>query len=218
MRIGIVGSGLMGAALGRLWARAGHEVVFSYARDPRRLAALAESAGDGAHAGSVRDAVSVSDAVLLAVRWSSIDDVLAQAGPLRDRVVLSCVLPMTDDDAELTIGRDWSGAEELVRRAPGVRLVPCFNTVPSELLTAMLQGHALHEGRPAVVYCDDDPPAGEMGAALIRDAGCDPVYAGALRVARYVEPFGLLMGQLAYERGLGPALGYRLAALPGDDE
>ena len=63
--------------------------------------------------------------------------------------------------------------------------------------------------RPEVVQCGDDAAAKATVAGLIRDAGCEPVDAGPLRIARYMEPFGLLVAQLAYEQGLGPALGYR---------
>ena len=67
MKIGILGSGLMGAKLGTLWARCGHEVTFAYARSPAKLERLARDAG--AASGSVADAVRDADAVLLAVHW-----------------------------------------------------------------------------------------------------------------------------------------------------
>jgi len=54
----------------------------------------------------------------------------------------------------------------------------------------------------------DDAPAKDVAAALIKDAGFDPVNAGALRIARYTEPFALLMGELAYGGTAGPELAY----------
>lgn len=51
MRIGILGSGLMGGTLGTLFARAGHEVVFSYAHSEQKLKRLARQAGRHARAG-----------------------------------------------------------------------------------------------------------------------------------------------------------------------
>jgi predicted dinucleotide-binding enzyme len=63
--------------------------------------------------------------------------------------------------------------------------------------------------RPSLVYCGDDEGAKETAAALIRDVGFDPVDAGSLRIARYIEPFSLLIGQLAYEGDQGPELAYR---------
>ena len=82
MRIGILGSGLMGGKLGTIFARAGHEVVFSYARSEKKLKKLAIDAGRKARAGTPGEAVLQADAILLAVHWSRVDDVLKQAGNL----------------------------------------------------------------------------------------------------------------------------------------
>src|SRR2546422_7719490 len=75
MRVGILGSGLMGGKLGTLFARAGHEVVFSYARSQDKLAGLARSAGHNARAGTPGEAAQEADVILLAVHWCRIDDV-----------------------------------------------------------------------------------------------------------------------------------------------
>src|SRR5215510_7228920 len=96
MRIGILGSGLIGGKLGTLFARAGHDVTFSYSRDFKKLQRLAKKAG--ARAATPAEAVAEADVVLLAVHWSRVDDVLTQAGSLAGKVVLSCTLPMSDDD------------------------------------------------------------------------------------------------------------------------
>ena len=66
MRIGILGSGLMGGKLGTIFARAGHEVVFSYARSEQKLKRLAREAGGSARAGTLREAAHDADVVLLA--------------------------------------------------------------------------------------------------------------------------------------------------------
>src|SRR5215469_2873014 len=98
MRIGILGSGLMGGKLGTLFARAGHEVVFSYARSREKLEALAREAGGNARPGTVREAAHGADALLLAVHWSRLEDVLAQSGDLAGKPLMTCSLPMNDDD------------------------------------------------------------------------------------------------------------------------
>src|SRR3989454_9361937 len=87
MRIGILGSGLMGAKLGTLFARAGHDVVFSYARSEQKLKKLARDAKGKAQAGTPREAAQEADAVLLAVHWSRVDDVLKQAGDVSGKVI-----------------------------------------------------------------------------------------------------------------------------------
>jgi predicted dinucleotide-binding enzyme len=208
MRIGILGSGLMGGKLGTIFARAGHDVVFSYSRSQKKLERLAREAGKTARAGTPRDAAQDADALLLAVHWSRLDDVSSQAGDLSGKVVVSCSLPMNADDTELVVAYTSSGAEELAKRVPGARIVSAFNTVPSEILFSVFEARGTPT-RPSLVYCGDDPDAKEMAAALIRDVGFDPVDAGPLRIARYTEPFALLVARLAYEGDGGPELAYR---------
>jgi predicted dinucleotide-binding enzyme len=208
MRVGILGSGLMGGKLGTLWARAGHEVVFSYARSRDKLDTLAREAGPPARAGTPREAVEAADAVLLAVHWSRVDDVLRQAGSLAGRVVVTCTLPMNTEDTDLVVAHASSGAEALARKVPAARIVAAFNTVPSEVLFAVFE--ARQSGRrPSLVYCGADETGKGIAATLIRDIGFDPVDAGPLRIARTMEPFGLLVAQLAYEGTGGPELAYR---------
>ena len=208
MRIGIVGSGLMGGKLGTVFARAGHEVMFSYAHSLPRLKRLAQRAGCGARAGSVREAACGADAILIAVHWSRFRDVLKQAGELTGRVVLSCSLPMNAANTELAIGRTSSGAEQLARMVPGARVVSAFNTVPSEVLFDVYAARR-RARRPSLAYCGDDRSAKQLAAVLIRDAGFESVDAGPLRMARYTEPFALLVAQLAYQGRGGPELAYR---------
>lgn len=208
MRIGILGSGLMGGKLGTIFARAGHEVVFSYSRSDAKLARLAADAGGNARAGTPAEAALDADAVLLAVHWSCVDEVLKEAGDLSGKVVVSCSLPMNDDDTALAVGHTSSGAEELAKKIPGARVVSAFNTLPSEVLFGVFESDG-SAPRPSVVFCGDDEDAKEVAARLIRDAGFDPVDIGPLRLARYSEPFALLVAQIAYEGDDGPAVAYR---------
>ena len=198
----------MGGKLGTIFARAGHEVVFSYARSRDKLEALASEAGRGAHAGTPKEAAREADALLLAVHWSRVDDVLRQAGDLSATPLLTCSLPMNAEDTALVVAHTSSGAEELARKAGGARVVSAFGTVPSEVLFGVFAARR-RKTRPSLIYCGDDPDANGVAARLIQDAGFDPVDAGQLRAARYLEPFTLLMARLAYEGDGGPAVAYR---------
>ena len=212
MRIGILGSGLMGGKLGTLFARAGHDVVFSYARTKAKLEHLAHAAGGGARAGTPSEAVEDADVVLLAVHWSRLDDVLKQAGDLSGKLIVSCSLPMNADDTALALGGKTSGAEDLARRLPHASVVSAFSTVPSEVLFVVYESRR-KSTRPSLVYCGDVARAKTVVAALIQEVGFDPLDAGPLRMARYTEPFSLLIGQLAYEASDNPALAYRFERL-----
>jgi len=199
----------MGAKLGTIFARAGHDVVFSYARDDAKLKALAHEAK--ARAGTPREAAEGADALLLAVHWSRVDDVLHAAGDISGKTIVNCSLPMDADNTRLVVGQTSSGAEELAKKAPNAKIVSAFNTVPSEVFFGVF---ASRVPRPSLVYCGDDAEGKHIAATLIGDARFDPVDAGPLRMARYTEPFALLVAQLAYEGAGGPELAYRFVRFP----
>jgi hypothetical protein len=217
MRIGILGSGLMGGKFGKVFSRAGHDVVFSYSRSKTKLEKLARDAGGNARAGTPAEAAKDADALLLAVHWSSVDDVLKTAGDLSGKVVITCSLPMDENDSGLVVGLTSSGAEELAKKVPKARIVSAFNTLPSEVLFAVFERRDSGANRPSQVYCGDDAKAKEVAAGLIRDVGFEPIDAGPLRIARYTEPFTLLIGQLAYTGDRGAALAYRFEWLEERD-
>jgi predicted dinucleotide-binding enzyme len=206
----------MGSALGIAWARAGHSVAFTYSRDRAKLEQLARFAANGAIAAEPNEAVPECEVVLVSVPWHRLDDAIAAAGgadAFAKKIVVTCSLPMLPDDSDLAVAPGSSGAEELARRLPTARVVAAFNTVPSELIRPPLLDVPATE-RPDVLICGDDRRANDVAATLARDAGFTPVDAGALRVSRWVEPFGLVVAQLAYAQERGPALGYRFLQHP----
>lgn len=208
MRIGVLGSGLMGGKLGTIFAWAGHDVVFSYSQSERKLKRLAREAGERARAGPPAEAARESQVLLLAVHWSRVDDVLKQAGDLSGKVVVSCSMPMNPGNTELVIAHTSSGAEVLAKKVRPARFVAAFGTVPSEVLFGVFEARR-KATRPSLVYYGDDQDAKAVAVRLIRDAGFDPVDAGPLRIARCAEPFTMLIAQLAYEGDRGPELSYR---------
>lgn len=208
MRIGILGSGLMGSKLGTIFARAGHDVIFSYSRSRQKLNRVARDAGKHARAGTPADAAKDADALLLAVHWTRVDDVLARAGNLSGKAVLTCSLPMSKDDSHMVIGHTTSGAEVLAAKIPQAHVVSAFSTVPSEVLFPVFERRK--KGKPPeLIYCGDDAAAKSTAAGLVRDAGFNPVDIGPLSNARYVEPFSWVVALLAYDSSGNPALAYR---------
>lgn len=212
MRLGILGSGLMGAKLGRIWAACGHDVTFAYSRTPAKLDRLASETGGTA--GSVSDAVQGADVLLLAVHWSRIDDVLDQAGDLAGMIILNCVVPLDDTNTDLVVGTSTSGAEQLAMKRPKARWVSCFNTSPSESFAPVFAGKGVG-ARPQLLVYGDDEGAKKVARSLIRDVGFEPLEAGGLRTARFVEPFAMVTAELAYSQPGGPALTYRFDKLRG---
>ncbi|MFD2175889.1 NADPH-dependent F420 reductase [Rhodobacter lacus] len=210
MQIGILGAGRMGGQLGRLWARCGHEIRFAYARSLDTLTALARETGGAT--GTVAEVVAQSDVLLLAVHWSRVPDVLAQAGDLAGKVVLNCCVPLDETDTTLVLGPTTSGAEELARLRPAAHWVGCFNTSPSECLASVFACKG-QEDPPQLLVYGADAGALEIAQTLIRDIGFAPCPAGGLRSARFVEPFAMITAELAYEQPGGPALTYRFEKL-----
>jgi hypothetical protein len=208
MRVGILGSGLMGGKLGTIFVRAGHDVVFSYAREREKLERLARDSGGVARAGTPAEAARDADVVLLAVHWSRVDEVLNQAGDLTGKVIVTCSMPMNADDTELVAGRTSSGAEELAKKVPSAHVVSAFGTVPSEVFFSVFET-AGSGTRPNLFYCGDNAAAKTVAVQLIRDVGFEPLDAGPLRMARYTEPFTFLTARLAYEGDKGSAVAYR---------
>jgi predicted dinucleotide-binding enzyme len=213
MRIGVLGSGLMGGKLGTLFARAGHDVVFSYSRSEKKLQRLAKEAGANARAGTPAEAAADADVLLLAVHWSRVGDVLRQAGRLSGKTVVSCTLPMSKDDSRLVVGHTKSGAETLAAKIRKAHVVCAFSTAPSEVLFPVFERRK-RRARPDLVYCGDDKAAKKKAAALIRDVGFNPVDVGELAIARYIEPCSLLLAEIAYNGAGGPELAYHFEHLP----
>ena len=201
MRIGILGSGLMGGKLGTIFARAGHEVVFSYSHTKGKLEKLARDAGAHARAGTPAEAAKDADALLLAVHWSRVDDILNKAGDLSGKVIVTCSLPMNENDTSLVIANTSSGSEELAKKVPKAHIVSAFNTVPSEVLFAVFERAGRKGGagsgiRPSVSTAgqcarEESPPTDHR-------VGFEPIDAvpSESRATRAVH---VLVGQLAYE-------------------
>lgn len=193
MKIGIIGAGNVGQALGTGLRRAGHEVIYGV-RDPEAR----DVAGDGAVFASVRDAVTLADAVVLATPWKHAQDALAAAGEFDGKPLLDATNPIGPGPS-LVIGLTDSGAEQIARWAPSARVVKVFNTTGVENMRAP----AYPTGAAAMFVCGDDDDACATAASLATDLGFDTVRAGKLDMARLLEPVALVWIRLAVVEGHG---------------
>ncbi len=197
MNIGIIGSGLIGGAVGRLWAQAGHHVLFSFSHDAAKLETLAASVGANARTGTPAEAVAFGEVVLLAVHEESLGDALAAAGPLDGKILIDTTNLFKTEPGALGAGATSAG-EALAARALGARVVKAYNT----LGYTVLQGDASSSEteRIALFFCGDDNTAKTTVAGLIVDSGFAAVGTGPLRNARYQEPGGPLYGKTLHLR------------------
>ncbi len=211
MNIGILGAGNMGAALGKIWAAAGHQVIFSVSRDAAKLEKLAAEAGYQARAGSVAKAVQGSDVLLLAVWPNLLDEVLSQAGDLTGKTFITCVSGLRPDMSGKTMGLPTDLTEPMAatiaRKAPSALVVEAFNTTFAEIVAA--PSRRFGADRPSVFYCGDDAGAKQTTATLIEVADFEAVDAGPLAVAAALETLATAWVQLAVVSHLFPGLGLK---------
>jgi predicted dinucleotide-binding enzyme len=206
MRIGIVGSGMIGATLGELWVKAGHEVFLS-SRHPESLKPLLARLGERARAGTPEEAATFGQVILLAVPFNAVADLGMSLAPvLAGKVVLDAGNPYA--------GRDGAAAEEVARvdrgsgrwtaqHLPGAHVVKAFNTVYFKTLAT-----AAHRAgdRVGIPVAGDDAAALAAAAQLVREAGFEPVVVGPLDRAKDFDP-----GTPVFNTGTsGPELRQRL--------
>jgi predicted dinucleotide-binding enzyme len=195
MKIGIIGAGKVGGGLGKLWVRAGHQVLFS-SRHPQRLKALVAEAGPGAYAGDVGDAALFGDIILFSPNFWGVDDALAAAGPLKGRTVIDATNPVEwnpNGRMVRALTQSTTAGEELARKLPNARVVKAFSTIPASFIP-----HVTYRPEPlprfVVFYCGDHQTSKVVVHQLIRDSGFAGLDAGRLRTARELEAPGRING------------------------
>ena len=201
MQIAIIGAGNVGGALGEGWARTGHAITYGVP-DPSeaRHRATAEAAG-GSRLLPVPQAVQGADAIVLAVPFDAVGDALKAAGDLSGRLLVDVTNPLRMGSAglELSIGFDRSAAEYVASLAPGAAVFKTLNQVGFEVM-ANTGGYA---APPVMFVAGDDPARKPVVMGLVSDLGFHAVDAGGLRVARLLEPYGMLWIHMAINRKAG---------------
>lgn len=196
VKIGIIGSGNVGSALGTVWVNAGHEVMFS-SRSIEHDESLAATLGAGAHAGTPREATAFGDVVVVSVPYHALPDVGENVGDLIDgKVVIDTCNPFPGRDGEIA---DWAlekgvglASAELL---PGARLVRAFNAVGAG---RMRTAHR-DPGRVGMPIAGDDAEAVAVATRLIREIGYEPVLIGGLAKGNHLVPGTALSGERSAE-------------------
>ena len=188
MQIGIIGAGMIGSTLAKLWADAGHDVMLS-SRHPESLAPLVKRIGPRASAGTPNEAAAFGEVVMLTVPLKAVSDVahsLEQA--LKGKIVLDTgnAYERRDGSAAADATADRRGSAAWASAMfPGARWVKAFNTVNYRTLEA-----EAHRGgdRVGIPLASDDDAAVDVAARLVQDAGFDPVIVGGLARGKEFEP------------------------------
>jgi predicted dinucleotide-binding enzyme len=200
MRIAIIGTGSVGAALARGLTGKGHAVTLG-ARDPAsaKVRALAEETSSAA--AGPPEAAADADLVILAVPWNALETAVAGLGDLSGKIVIDCTNPlgMVDGAFGLTLGHAASGGEVVQRWLPAAHVVKTLNQVGAEIMAK----NAYLPHRPAMLMAGNDEAAKSAVADLLRDLGFDPLDAGDITKSRLLEPFALVWINQALARGKG---------------
>jgi predicted dinucleotide-binding enzyme len=200
MRIAIIGTGNVGAALARGLRRAGHDVTLG-TRHPEEAAVRALATETGSRAVQPRDAVLSADVVILALPWSAVESAVEGLGDLSGMIVIDCTNPLgrVEGGFGLTIGHTNSAGEVLQRLLPAARVVKTLNQVGAEIMAG--NTHLPH--RPVMFMAGNDAAAKTEVAGLLRDLGFDPLDAGDIAKSRLLEPLALVWINQALARGKG---------------
>jgi hypothetical protein len=192
VKIGIIGSGDVGSAIGAVWVKAGHEVMFS-SRHIEHDQTLAARLGAGARAGTPREAAAFGDVVMVSVPYGALPDVGKDVADLIEgKVVIDTCNPFPGRDGEIA---DWArekgaglASAELL---PGAHVVRAFNAIGAERMGSAHQ----EPGRVGMPIAGDDAEAVELASRLIREIGYEPVLIGGLAMGKYLVPGTALAGE-----------------------
>jgi hypothetical protein len=204
MKIGIIGAGSVGGTLGRIFAQNGHDVVFGV-RDPQsaKVQSLVDSTAGKTQSASTQEAAAHGEVVVLATPWDATQSAIQQAGNLSGKIVIDCTNPvglgMEGLSRGLVIGHTTSAAEEIAKWATGAQVVKAFNTIGAINFEDLKFGSQ----QATALICGDDLAAKQVVTSLAQEIGFEVVDAGALSVARLVEPLGMLWIHLALFQGMG---------------
>lgn len=187
--IAVIGDGNVGGALSKGLENAGHEVHIAD-NDPKAVEQVSDRA----------------DVVILAVPFGAVPDVVETAGHLWTGKTVIDVTNAVDAEFAYAASLEESGAEKLQALVPDAKVVKAFNTVFAEhQATGQLDGERL-----TAFAASDHEDAREAVLALAEDIGFDPVDAGPLETAAWLEALGYLNIQLGYMREMGTDIGFKL--------
>src|ERR1700722_5350690 len=190
MRIGIIGSGHVGSALGGVWAKAGHEVMFS-SRNLDNDKKLAAEVGANARAGTPQEAAAFGQVILFAVPYSAFPELVKSLGDsLKGKVVINASNPFPQRDGEIANQAREEGAGLFdAHLLPGALVVRAFNAVPAARMASA------HEDPGKIgMPIAGDKKAIETVSRLVREAGFEPVVVGGPNMGKYLKPRTALAG------------------------
>lgn len=196
LKIGMIGAGREGGALGTAWAKAGHQVMLS-SRHPEELKGLVENAGPKAQAGTVAQAVAFGDVVVIVVPYTAMQQIGKDYGPaLAGKVLVMDVsnpIPRRDgEDFVKSINEQGGAGLATAKMLPGAKIVRAFNAIG---YAKIAEDANRAGGLVGVPIAGDDQKAIAVASDLIKEIGFEPVLVGGLAIGKYLVPGTPLGGE-----------------------
>ena len=191
-RIGVIGSGNVGSALGGVWAKAGHEVMFA-SRTLENDKALAAKLGANARAGTPKEAAAFGDVLVFSVPYGALPDLgKSLASTIKGKIVIDACNPFPGRDGDIANwAREKGAGLASAELLPGARIVRAFNAVGAARMGNVHQ----EPGRVGMPIAGDDKEAIDVASRLIREIGFEPVLIGGLDMGRFLMPGTPLAGE-----------------------
>ncbi|MBA4192812.1 MAG: F420-dependent NADP oxidoreductase [Planctomycetaceae bacterium] len=208
MRIGILGAGSLGTAIGTRLATHGHDIMVGFSKTSEGVTNAATAIGGGARPGAPDEVAAHGEVVLLATPWTVTLDLVADLrSVLSGKILWDTTNPLAPGFGELLIGTTTSAGEEVAKAAPQAVVVKAIAPFAEQLRG---QSTIIAGRKPSCFVCGDNAEARRTIVSLINNIGADPVDAGPLQLARFNEPAGMLLVNLAFVQGYGPGIGTAL--------
>ena len=193
-KIGIIGSGKVGSAIGGAWIKAGHEVMFS-SLDLEADKKLAASLGGKASAGTTREAATFGSVLLVSVPYTAIPAIGRELGDaIKGKIIIDTSNPIVARDGEVAAAAREKGVGiATAEYLPGTRIVRAFNAIGAAKMAEAANKGGERIGMP---IASDDASAVGIASALIREVGYEPVLVGTLAaMGKYLIPGTPLAGE-----------------------
>lgn len=193
MNIGIIGAGMIGGAVAKLAADAGHQVAISNSRGPETLSETVAQLGSNVRATTVEEAARFGDIVVLAIPLFRYTTLPAQQ--LAGKIVIDAMNYYPNRDGAIDFGQH-STSEYIAAQLPGARVVKAFNTLYYKVLESDGKPGSPLDERIAIFIAGDEPAAKQTVAHLIEESGFAPVDTGSLHTGgKKQEPGTIVYGK-----------------------
>jgi hypothetical protein len=203
-RVGIIGSGDVGQALGWGFASRGYDVkIGSRTPDSAKLKAWRERCPGNASTGTFSEAAAHGEILVLATLGTAVEEVVSLSG--REKFAGKLVIDVTNPldfskgmPPGLFVGTTDSLGERVQRMLPTARVVKCFSIVNNRTMI----DPQMKEGLPDMLICGNDEDAKRRVAGILKEFGWrDPIDVGGIDGARWLEAYTALWVRLALKLG-----------------